>query len=298
LGDQDDAIRRSHEITPSDQDALVAQCTRCTLRDSAVWLLAGAGAGVVVGALTGADIVPALVMTVVLAGLQVLAVRRGMRALYPVGTTVTTVLTEHRLAVATGDMSLPLVTGVRHEGGVVRVDLDLDHTHLVPGAVDIDALAARAGRPAPEPVRLPGSRVVEVPPGLGGRAARRIAVRDAVRNADVLPMWGLTALCLVLGQWALAATVAVSQVGALVARARMEQRAFDRAFPPGVPLDVQWHGWTLELRSARGLSVVDVGQATAGATAGQLFVVRREGGPSLAIPDVVVTDDVRARLRG
>lgn len=296
MTDHDDAIRVSREITPADQRALAAQCTRCALRDSAGWLVAGAVAGVVVGVVTGAAVVPALVFTVVLAVLQVLAVRNGVRATYPVGTLIRTALTDHRLECTTGDLSLPYVTGVRGEGRVVRIDFDRDHMHLVPGTVDLDALRARAGAPAPEPDVVPGSVVVEVPPGLGARVARRTFVWQVTRTSGVLWAWALAALCLAVGQWAMATTVAVSQLGAILVQVSIDRRAFDRAFPPGVPLVARWAGRVLELRSTRGLSVVDLEPARTGAATGDLFVIRRQGVPPLAVPDVVVSDVVRRDL--
>jgi hypothetical protein len=295
----DEVVVTAHEITAAEQQALVAQCTRCCLKDIAWWTVPAAAAGAVVGLLWGdgpRDVVGPLLVVAVLVLVHVVQVRRALRATFPVGLAVETVVGPHRLSTSTGSYALPQVTGLRTEGRVVRIDHGGDHSHLLPELVDVDLVRRRAGVPAPAPE--PGPTVVVVPPGLGSRAARRMLGWRLVRDPGSLATWlGVVAFTL-LGAWSLALTVVVAHLGALAQRAAVDRREFDRAFPAGIPVDARWQGWSLEVRSVEGLAVVPVQGATSARSAGDLFVVRRPGMPPLPLPDVVVDDVVRAELRG
>jgi hypothetical protein len=295
----DEVVVTAHEITPAGQRALVAQCTRCGLRDMAWWLVPAAVAGVVTGLLVGdrlADAVGPLVLVALLGLIQLVQVRRALRATFPVGLAVETVVEPHRLSTSTGSYALPQVTGLRDEGRVVRIDHGKDHSHLLHDQVDLDLVRRRAGVPAPAPE--PGPTVVVVPPGLGSRAARRMLAWRLWRDSGSLGTWlGVVGFGL-LGAWPLAVTALVAQLGALAVQARMDRREFDRAFPAGIPVDARWRGWSLEVHGAEGPAVVPVLGATSAHDAGDLFVVRRQGMPPLPLPDVVVDDAVRAELLG
>jgi len=294
----DEVVVTAHEITPAGQRALVAQCTRCGLSDVAWWAVPAAVAGVATGLLRGdwlRDVIGSIVVVVVLVVVHLVQVRRGLRATFPVGLVVETVVAPHRLSTSTGSYALPQVTGLRTEGRVVRVEHGKDHSHLLPDQVDLDLLRRRAGVPAPEPG--PGPEVVVVPPGLGTRAALRMLVWRLWRDPGHLTAWLVAVGLGLLGAWPLVVTVVVAQLGALSQRAAMDRREFDRAFPAGIPVDARWQGWSLEVRSAEGLAVVPVLGATSSHDSGDLFVVRRPGMPPLPLPDVVVDDAVRTELR-
>ena len=295
----DEVVVTVHEITAAEQRALVAQCTRCSLRDVSRWAVPAAAAGAVVGLLGGdgpRGVVGPVLVVAALVVVHVVQVRRALRATFPVGLAVETVVEPHRLGTSTGAYALPQVTGLRAEGRVVRVEHGKDHSHLLPEQVDVDLVRRRAGVPAPPPA--PGPTVVVVPPGLGARAARRMLGWRLWRDAGSLGSWlGVIGFAL-LGAWSVAVAVAVAQLGALAQRAAMDRREFDRAFPSGIPVDARWQGWNLEVRSAEGLSVVPVVGATSARNAGDLFVVRRRGMPPLPLPDVVVDDAVRTDLLG
>lgn len=168
----DEVVVTAHEVTAAEQQALVAQCTRCCLKDIAWWTVPAAVAGAVVGLLWGdgpRDVVGPVLVVSVLVLVHVVQVRRALRATFPVGLAVETVVAPHRLSTSTGSYALPQVTGLRTEGRVVRIDHGGDHSHLLPELVDVDLVRRRAGVPAPAPE--PGPTVVVVPPGLGSRAA-------------------------------------------------------------------------------------------------------------------------------
>ena len=231
----------------------------------------------------------------VFVGAQVAGVRANLARSLPVGAEVETVVSHERVQTALGAFAPPQATGVRREGRLVRVDLGPDHAHVLPRHVDVEAVRRWVGVPAPEPAGVPRATVV-VPSSLARRVALRILVREALTGRDVLPGWVLAVLLLLIGQWSSLATVVVCQLGALAVHATSQQRAFERAFPAEVPLDVQWNGRALEVRSTAGLAVVDLAAATTGWRSGDLFVVRRSSGTPLLLPDVVVGETVRADL--
>ena len=295
----DEVVVTAHEITDAEQRALVAQCTRCGLKDIAWWTVPAAAAGAIVGVLWGdgpRDVVAPVLLVAVLVVVHVVQVRRALRATFPVGLVVETVVAPHRVSTSTGSYALPQVTGLRPEGRVVRIDHGKDHSHLLPDQVDVDLVRRRAGVPAPAPE--PGPTVVVVPPGLGSRAARRMLGWRLWRDSGSLTAWLAVVGFGLLGAWSVAVAVGVAQLGALVQRAAVDRREFDRAFPAGIPVDARWQGWNLEVHSAEGLAVVPVLGATSARGAGDLFVVRRRGMPPLPLPEVVVTEPVRTELLG
>lgn len=300
MNDDGGVVRSTHVLTRADQRDYLSGCTRCVLRDCAGWLVAGAVAGVLVALVTGgrttAVVAPLLIVALFVVG-QVVGVRANLKRSLPVGAEVETVVGHERVQTALGAFSPPQATGLRPEGRLVRVDLGQDHTHVLPGHVDVEAVRRWVGVPVPGPADIPG-RTVVVPPTLSRRVAVRVYVRQALASSDVLPVWALAAFLLLIGQWSGLATVVVCQLGALAVHATSQQRAFERAFPAGVPLDVQWHGRVLEVRSTAGLAVVDIATATSGRRGGDLFVVRRPSVAPLLLPDVVVGDAMRAELSG
>lgn len=295
----DEVVVTAHEITTAEQRALVAQCTRCGLRDMAWWAAPAALAGAVTALVRGdglSHVVAPVLLVAVLLVVHVLQVRRALRATFPVGLAVETVVAPHRLGTSTGSYALPQVTGLRTEGRVVRIDHGRDHSHLLPDQVDVDLVRRRAGVPAPAPD--PGPTVAVVPAGLGSRAARRMLGWRLWRDSGSLTAWLAVVGCGLLDAWSVAVAVGVAQLGALAQQAAVDRREFDRAFPAGIPVDARWQGWSLEVHSAEGLAVVPVLGATSAHESGDLFVVRRQGMPPLPLPDVVVDDAVRAELLG
>ncbi len=144
-----------------------------------------------------------------------------------------------------------------------------------------------------------------VPAGLGARAARRVLVWRVWHDNNVLFALGAGALVWALGQPELATTLVVAQTGSLVAAAAADRRVFDRTYPASIPVEAQWRGRILELRSTQGQWTVDLDPVTSATRAGDLVVVRRRGMPPLVLPDVLVGDDaprgvcsdrIRARL--
>lgn len=300
MTDDGGVVRRTWTVTREDQRAYVGQCTRCVLRDCSGWLAGSAVAGVLVGLLTRgsvASIVASLVFVAWCALSQVAAVRKGLMQLLEVGSEVETVVGPDRVRHATGSFAPPQADGLRPEGRVVRVGLGKDHTHLLPRHVDPDVVRPWIGVPVALPAGSAG-RTVVVPPGLGRRTALRVFARQVVLAPGAPVLWALAVLALAFGQWAVVAAVVVAQLGAVAVFAISEARDLDREFPPGIPIDPQWRGRVLEVRSTQGTAVVDLTTATSGRRAGDLFVVRRPGGPPLLLPDVVLSDDVRAELLG
>lgn len=293
MSDDGGVVRSTREVTQDDQRAVVAQCTRCAVRDAAWWAVPSAVAGTATGVLLGRGAVLSLLLVVVLVVVQVAQLRRHLRATHPVGTTHETVLAPHRLTYLGGSLALPQVTGVRPEGRTLRVDLGGDHSHVLPGHVDVDLLRRRAGVPAPAPC---GPDVVVVPPGLGRRAAARILARRLWRDPDSWTAALAVVALAVLGAWAVAVTALVAHVGGLLVQASVVRREFDRAFPPGIPLGTGWRGTDLVLSSEQGETVVPVGPAEALAERGDLVVVRRPGAAVLPLPPMVVTEAARASL--
>ena len=190
----DEVVVTAHEITTAEQRALVAQCTRCGLRDMAWWAAPAALAGAVTALVRGdglSHVVAPVLLVAVLLVVHVLQVRRALRATFPVGLAVETVVAPHRLGTSTGSYALPQVTGLRTEGRVVRIDHGRDHSHLLPDQVDVDLVRRRAGVPAPAPD--PGPTVAVVPAGLGSRAARRmLGWRLSAEGLAVVPVLGAT----------------------------------------------------------------------------------------------------------
>ena len=295
----DEVVVTAHEITTAGQRALVAQCTRCGLRDMAWWAAPAALAGTVTALVRGdglSHVVAPVLLVAALVVVHVVQVRRALRATFPVGLAVETAVAPHRLSTSTGSYALPQVTGLRTEGRVVRIDHGKDHSHLLPDQVDVDLVRRRAGVPAPAPED--GPTVVVVPTGLGPRAARRMLEWRLWRDSGSLTAWLAVIGFGLLGAWSLVVAVVVAQVGALAQRAAVDRREFDQAFPAGIPVDARWQGWSLEVHSAEGLAVVPVLGATSARGVGDLFVVRRQGMPPLPLPDVVVDDAVRTELLG
>ncbi|UFN43564.1 hypothetical protein [Nocardioides okcheonensis] len=293
MTDAGGVVRTTHELTADDQRALVSQCTRCLVRDMAWWAVPAAVAGVGTGVALDRGAVLSALLVVVLVVVQVVQLRRQLRALHPVGSVVETVVGPHRLTQVQGAIALPQVTGVRREGAMVRIDLGRDHSHLLPEHADVHLLRSRAGVPAPTPE---GPGVVVVPPGLGRRAAARIVARRLWRDVD---SWtaGLAVVAMaLLGAWAVAATVLVAHVGGLLVQASASRREFDRAFPPGIPVEAEWRGTELLVRSEQGEATVPVGPVVALRGRGDLVVAHRPGGGVLPLPSVVVTDASRSAL--
>lgn len=300
MNDDGGVVRSTHVLTRADQRDYLNGCTRCVLRDCAWWLAAGGVVGVLVALLTGgtaADVVLPLVLVAVFLGAQVTGVRSSLARSLPVGAEVETVVSHERVQTALGAFAPPQATGVRQEGPLVRIDLGPDHTHVLPRHVDVEAVRRWVGVPTPGPADVPGTTVV-VPSSLARSVALRVLVREALVGRNVLPGWALAVLLLLIGQWSGLATVVVCQLGALAVHATSQQRAFERAFPSGVPLHAQWDGQVLEVRSTAGLSVVPLGAATSGRGSGDLFVVRRPSAPPLLLPAALVDDDLRDRLSG
>lgn len=298
MTDDGGVVRTARPLSAAEQDALVAQCSRCRALDVSWWLVPALVAGVAVGAARGEvlDVAGAVLVTVVLAVGQVRTTARALRAQHPVGSEVETVVDRHRLIHRGESWSLPQVTAVREEGRVVRLDLGRDHGHVLPDHVDIARVRRLAGVPAPEPA--PGPDIVVVPAGTALRVAVRATLWASLRAGSVLLPVALGLVAVLLGAAGIGTTLLVAQVGATVAHVVAQRAVLRREVPEGVPLAREWQGTTLVVRGAHGTTSVPVGRATHVRVRGRVVVVRREGLTPLWLPAPLVTEAARADLLG